>query len=126
MTVIDDLRSRIAEGSAGVIVGPGVSVAATQGNHVANWVGLLRSGISWSEDNVPATPAGWPAVVRGLLDLGDVSSLVSAAAMLTERLGGREGGEYRVWLRKTIGSMTLVNAAVPEALVAAGLTTAHG
>ena len=41
---------------------------------------------------------------------GHVESFLSVAEKVTVALGGRGGGEYRRWLRETVGSLKLVDA----------------
>jgi len=114
---VRDLREQIGRGQAAVVAGAGVTVAASGSARLAGWLGLLESALVWCEENVPGLSEAWPDLVRGLLDIGDVSSLLSAAELLTEKLGGREGGEYRRWLRQTVGSLPLVDQSVPEAIL---------
>ena len=64
MSLVGDLRERIAEGRAIVVVGAGVALGASGANPTAGWIGLLESGVTWCEDNVPSIPKGWPALVR--------------------------------------------------------------
>ncbi len=95
MDLVEDLREQIEGGKVLVIAGAWVAIAASGGDRHTAWRGLLESGVAWCEGKVPGLPRTWPGLVRGLLELGDVSSLLSAAEMVTERLGGREGREYR-------------------------------
>jgi hypothetical protein len=107
-----------------VVAGAGVATAATGGHPVAGWLGLLNSGVEYCENNIPNLPGRWGGNVRNVIAMGDPSSLLSAAEMLTDRLGGREGGEYRRWLHNTVGSLDLANRAVPEALLSLGIPVA--
>ncbi|MDQ6692628.1 MAG: SIR2 family protein, partial [Candidatus Dormibacteraeota bacterium] len=122
--LVGDLRAQLARGQALVVVGAGVSVAASGASPVASWPGLLESGVQWCERYEPSLPAGWADLVRGFIGLGDVSSLLSAAEAVTERLGGRGGGEYHRWLRETVGALPLADAAVAQAVAALGAPVA--
>lgn len=121
MRLVDDLHERIASRQVVVVAGAGVAIAATGRDPRASWKGLLESAVGWCEDHVPGLPPGWLTLARGHLQLGDASSLVTAAEMVTERLGGREGGEYRAWLRATVGALPLIDRLVLEALAALGV-----
>jgi hypothetical protein len=64
-TPLDDLREELAARRAVVIVGAGVSVAATGGSPTASWVGLLEDGVAyspghWLSRRRPTAPTTWP------------------------------------------------------------------
>jgi hypothetical protein len=46
-TPLDDLREDLIGGQAVVVVGAGVSMAATGGASTASWVGLLNDGVTF-------------------------------------------------------------------------------
>ena len=125
MTVdlVDDLRNRIARGRVVVVAGSGVTAAATRGNELSSWSGLIDSGLEHAETLVGVEP-GLLDAVRSLLGVGNSSALISAAELVTEMLGSRGGGEYARWLRETVGSLKLVDPAVPEALMSLGAPVA--
>lgn len=102
----DDLRGAVAARTAVVVAGAGVSVAASGGARFASWRGLLEHGIGRGEQ-VGRVPDGWADVQRAQLDLGDIESWLAVAEQVTQRLGGREGGEFARWLRETIGSLSV-------------------
>ncbi|MDQ6948431.1 MAG: SIR2 family protein, partial [Actinomycetota bacterium] len=114
--LVEDLRAQIDRGQAVVVAGAGVAAGASGGMAEASWHGLLESGVAWCQQRLPVLPAGWAEVVLGLVRLGDTSSLVSAAELVTEKLGGRQGGEYRRWLRETLAPLVTADPSVPEAL----------
>jgi hypothetical protein len=124
-TRVEDLRKDIAEGQVAVIVGAGVSVAATldpsREPNVASWTGLLESGIAECEKVATGLPAGWGDRVRGELGSGDPDELLSAAEKISRRLGAPIGGAYGRWLTNTVGSLELLHPDVPEALRDLGL-----
>jgi tetratricopeptide (TPR) repeat protein len=118
-TPLDDLRAEVAAGHAVVIVGAGVSVAATAGTPTASWVGLLNDGVTFCEALLgPSLPSGWAERHRSQVASGDLDELVGAAEDLTRRLGGPTGGEFRRWLAGSIGKLSPTSPAVLEALAA--------
>lgn len=119
-----DLRVQIGQGNAIVIAGAGVAAGASGGIAEASWIGLLHSGVAWCQHRLPVLPHGWADAVLGLIALGDTTSLVSAAELVTEKMGGRQGGEYRRWLRETLGTLVVTNPSVPRALVELGIPIA--
>ncbi len=90
---------------------------------MSSWAGLVASGVQWAAQ-LPGVQAGRLDAARSLLSVGDSSSLIAAAELVTESLGGREGGEYARWLRETVGSMNVEDSAVLEALIALGVPVA--
>lgn len=76
----DDLREELAARRAVVIVGAGVSVAATAKAATASWVGLLEDGIAYCQSLLgPRLPAGWSERRRAALASGDTEELIGVA-----------------------------------------------
>ncbi|MGH8901293.1 MAG: HEAT repeat domain-containing protein [Egibacteraceae bacterium] len=119
--LVGDVAREIAGGQVVVVVGAGASIAASGGVRAASWTGLLATGVERCEQLVPGLPAGWGERVRGEIGSGDLDDLLSAAEKVTRKLGGRQGGEYRRWLRETVGSLELRHSAVPECLARLGV-----
>lgn len=67
------------------IVGAGVSLGATQRNSVAGWRGLVEHGIR-TVISLSGDPKvrDWERVCRGLLDLDETDTLLSAASRFRE------------------------------------------
>jgi hypothetical protein len=105
-TPLDDLRADIAAGQVVLVVGAGVSVAATGNAPAASWGGLLEDGVAYCERLLgPSLPDGWAERRRAQLASGDTEELISAAEDITRRLGGPGGGEYGRWLAQSIGRL---------------------
>ncbi|MGH8898515.1 MAG: SIR2 family protein [Egibacteraceae bacterium] len=119
--LVSDLASQIADGQVVAVVGAGASIAASGGARAASWTGLLTTGVRRCEQLVPGLPAGWGERVRGEIGSGDLDDLLSAAEKVTRKLGGRRGGEYRRWLRETVGSLDLPHSAMPSAVAGLGV-----
>lgn len=117
---LDSLRRDLAAGGALIVAGAGVSIAATEDAQVASWLGLLRSGLDRVAIENPATSDKWHATVTTLLDDPDTANLVFAAEKITTALGGRSSGKYARWLKETVGSLSLKDGAVPNALLELG------
>jgi hypothetical protein len=103
--LVDDLRRQLVRGRIFAVVGAGVSVAATRGNPLASWQGLLENGIERCEQLVVTLPDGWGEGLRANLRSGEVESLLTAAEQIAQTLGAPKGGEYRRWLRETVGEL---------------------
>ncbi len=57
---------------------------------------------------------------RADLNSDDVSEWLGVAEQVTVKLGGRGGGEFRRWLRETVGVLTVADRAVIEEVVRLG------
>lgn len=115
-SLIEDLREQIAQNRVLVIVGAGVSMGATGRAPVASWPGLLHDGI----DRCVAV-AGLDAARAKRwhedIDSGHLDEMVTIAERIERLLGARNGGgEYRRWLRETVGRLTITDRSVLEAL----------
>ncbi|MGH8906507.1 MAG: HEAT repeat domain-containing protein, partial [Egibacteraceae bacterium] len=119
--LVEDLVAQIAAGQVVAVVGAGVSISASGGAPAASWTGLLTSGVDRCEQVVRGLPPRWGGRVRDEICSGDLDDLLSAAEKVTSKLGGREAGEYRLWLRETVGQLELRDPAVPEALAGLGI-----
>ena len=113
--LVSDLAEVFSSGSAVVVAGAGVSAAASNGA-APGWDGLLSDAIQWCEDHVPGLPDGWKEVLESILALGDISSLLAAAQMVTDKMGGREGGDYHKFLSDCFRDLPLVDPDVPLAI----------
>ncbi len=112
---VEDLRQEIEKGHVLVVVGSGVSLAATNGNPLASWTGLLKDGVERCV-KVKGLDARWANRVREEIDSGDMDDLLSAAEKISSKLGFPDGGEYRRWLRETVGGLQVQDRSVLEAL----------
>jgi tetratricopeptide (TPR) repeat protein len=124
-TLRDDLQRQIDGGRVVAIVGAGVSVGATKGKPVASWQGLLHHGIDRCRELSTAglTEASADSF-HAHIDSGDLDLMLLAAEIITRKLGGPGGGEWRRWLRETVGELRAERKEVIEALRDLGVTIA--
>src|SRR4051794_27112272 len=120
----DELRNSLLEairsGQAVVIVGAGVSIAASQnpqvdGQYVASWPGLLRHGLQRCEA-LGRMKEKAISSYGDLLEEGDADDFVTVAAAITTKLGGPQGGEFARWLADTVGKLEPREPAAIQAL----------
>jgi hypothetical protein len=116
-----DLRRELERGRVVVVVGAGVAVAATRGDPIASWLGLLENGIGRCEQVFLTLPEGWGAELRARSASGEADDLVAVADEVARTLGAPDGGEYRRWLRETVGALEPRDPATIEALHALGV-----
>lgn len=53
-----------------IIAGAGIAIAATEGEAVASWLGLLRHGVNHCEQYVHNLPKGWGDRLRDQIGKG--------------------------------------------------------
>lgn len=121
---VEDLRKEIAKGRVLAIVGAGVSTGATKNAPTASWTGLLEDGVDRCVADAHSLPAGWAERVRAEIHSGDMDDLLSAAEKISRKLGSPSGGNYRTWLRETVGSLHAEDRSVLEALHDLGIPLA--
>ena len=118
--LVDDLREQLTRGQLVVVVGTGVSVAATGGMPDASWRGLLLNGVRYCEAVMGlGLPGGWGDRLRAQIDSGDIEEMLLAAENVT-RLDGPAGGEYGRWLEQSVGSLRATSSEVIQAIAALG------
>jgi tetratricopeptide (TPR) repeat protein len=124
--LFDDLQSLVAKGQLLAVVGAGVSVGAAGAALTSSWTGLLHDGVTHAEQVCRhRLPLDWAGKVRPLIDSGDLEMMLASAELITKALGGRTGGEYRRWLRASVGQLKAVgDRSVLEALVESGVPLA--
>jgi hypothetical protein len=111
MTVTPEvtLKEQVAKNTIVAVVGSGVSVAVTGNVPTASWSGLLRSGIDRAVSFNRGLPDDWKDHVLKELAYAEehkyLPDLLSAADKLTLALGGKNGGEFKSWIRADIGEL---------------------
>lgn len=108
--VTEGLRRDINEGRTLSVVGAGVSIAVSGGAVTASWTGLVRAGVDYAANSGAELPPGWKTNVLDDISLGEAGSsthLISAAGKVVDALGGKSSGDFKRWLRETVGSLTV-------------------
>jgi hypothetical protein len=101
------LRQHLIDRQVLVVVGAGVSIAAT-GSEYASWSGLIRSGIEQlKKEGANQTDV---LIASQMADSGD---LVEAAGWIRKKLGE---DRFTLWLEQTVGALKPVNRELPEAV----------
>ncbi len=121
----DDLQRQIDAGQVVAIVGAGVSVGATNGKPEASWLGLLHHGVDFCRE-LPTTGVteAYAKILHDQVDTGDLDMMLAAAEVVSRKLGAPGGGEWRRWLRESVGGLRAEQRGVIEALRDLGVTVA--
>jgi hypothetical protein len=127
-TVKDALQEAIQRRRAVVVVGAGASIEATDGAAEASWPGLLRAGVKRVSDLDSKFEGPWKENVLGDIALGEsdphAPHLITAAEKIMAALGGKSGGEFKAWLRDTVGNLKPTRPEIIEAIAGLGVPIA--
>ncbi|MGY1636232.1 SIR2 family protein [Geodermatophilus sp. SYSU D00742] len=119
-----ELRTTIARGRAVIVVGSGISVAATKRAPVAGWSGLIRDGIAYATEVRQDLPPSWATSVLEDLRQGEegyIDGLITAAQKVTRALGGLNHANFRDWLTRAFKDLQVADPAAIEAICALNL-----
>lgn len=124
-TLIEDLKRAIAAQQCIVVVGAGVSVAATSGAGCASWTGLMKNGVARCQELFShSLPPNWANRLQQEIESGDIDDLVGAAEKISKKLKAPEGGEYRRWLDESVGKLRAAQTDLLEAISGLGCVIA--
>lgn len=116
---LNELRADLQAGRLCVVVGTGVTAAATAGPDgtlpTASWTGLVEDAIDRCVSRGLRDRA-WGERAKADVHSPYESDLIAAAEKATDALGGRRSIGYSEWLRDAVGDMVVTDAAVPEAI----------
>ncbi len=119
---MDDLREAVARKGLVAVVGAGVSAWSTNGARAASWTGLLETGVERCVQLGRSPSKDWAARRRRDLRSGDLRDLLGVAEQVAGRLGdqtgaeGPVGGEFRRWLRDTVGALKVERSELIRAI----------
>lgn len=113
--MLDDLCVEVQKGNALFVLGAGTSILASENAQTASWKGLLRDGMQRIVELERCKP---PTAARlgAQIESDDVEELLSVATFIGRKLGQPTDGEFRRWLRESVGNLPLKDASVLEAL----------
>lgn len=113
--LVDLLRA----GRVIAVVGAGVSKGLSGGADVADWVGLVRSGIARVDANALAS-GNWSAIqelaLEDALKSDSPGDLIAVASAVSSKLKGSSAQAFGNWIFETIGELKPVSTSVPLAL----------
>lgn len=117
--LLEDLRRDLAKGEVLVIAGTGVSIQATQNEASAQWDGLIANGIEHCVETHLLSEADARSL-RKQLKSKAVEDRLAVAEKVSQALGAPDGGEFRRWLRDSVGRLELKDRAIVDAIHALG------
>lgn len=116
------LTKTIREGLAVIVVGTGVSIAAsydatTQQPHPqASWSGLLENGLQWLNEHKLMAEDEVAAQLKLLKKNPQTHRFISAAEDVTEGMGSAKSKHFADWLKRSVGSIKAHDRSALDAL----------
>lgn len=125
-TAAELLKRKIREDQAVVIVGAGISIAATNRNPCASWKGLLNAGRKRVQENCGDQDdyEDFAKDAEHFLNNPSINNYIDCAKRIKRMLTAKSDELYRQWLKDTIGSLQLENRRPVDAVVELGLPIA--
>lgn len=114
-TAVNAIRTALSNKQLVLILGAGVSAAATKGHELSMWQGLVRHGIDRCVE-LGARDQTWADRAKADVISAYDDDLIAAAEKATSGLGGRASVQYRRWLRETVGSLHVKDTALTDAI----------
>ncbi|MFJ3473449.1 SIR2 family protein [Microbacterium maritypicum] len=119
---LEDLRAVVSAGNAVFVLGTGVSKSLSGGASHADWVGLIRDGISRAARL--ANDSKWESFVTNQLEYAieaqETAALVGAASAVQTKLQALGSQAFASWLEESVGSLEVVDRTLADALASTG------
>lgn len=119
-----ELIEALASQRALLVVGSGISIAATGGTTTAAWQGLIEDGLERARDLRPDLPTNWVHDSRKLLKSRSTPDLIVVAQRVTTALQEIPGNHYAKWLRDSIGVLSPVYPGILKSIADLGTPVA--
>ncbi|WP_181578445.1 SIR2 family protein [Arthrobacter sp. AQ5-05] len=121
---LERLRFAVADHTAVVVAGTGVSKSLSSGAPTADWVGLIRNGIERAARDIPKLDA-WQSLQEISLEHactdGDTDDLINVASAVATKLKKHSPQLFSDWLRESVGLLPLTEPALAQSLGTLGL-----
>lgn len=114
-TAVNAIRTALSGRQLVLMLGAGVSAAATNGHPLSTWQGLVNNAIDRCVD-LGRRDDAWAARAHADVTSEYDDDLIAAAEKATSGLGGRTGAEYRRWLRETVGSLSIQDRTLTDVI----------
>jgi hypothetical protein len=109
------IRAALSRNQLALILGAGVSAAATNVNPLSLWPGLVKHAIEHCV-SLGERDEEWANRARADVSSPYDGDLIAAAEKATSGMGGRTSAQYRSWLRNSVGSLRIDNSTLTEVI----------
>lgn len=101
---VNAMRTALSKNQLVLILGAGISAAATNRHPLSSWTGLVNHAIDRCVE-LGTRDQAWAERAKADVNSPFDDDLIAAAEKATSGMGGRRGADYRKWLRETVGSL---------------------
>lgn len=110
---VNAMRSALSKNQLVLILGAGVSAAATNRHPLSTWPGLVNHAIDRCVE-LGARDQQWAERAKADVISPYEDDIIAAAEKATSGMGGRKGVRYRQWLRETVGSLRIEDSTLTD------------
>jgi hypothetical protein len=112
-SAVNAVRTALSKKQLVLILGAGVSAAATNGDPLSSWTGLVDHAIDRCV-KLGNRDQAWAERAKADVNSPYDDDLIAAAEKATSGLGGRRGADYGKWLRDSVGSLRINHATLTD------------
>jgi hypothetical protein len=114
-TAVNAMRTALSKGQLVLILGAGISAAATNRHPLSSWTGLVNHAIDRCVE-LGHRDQAWAERAKADVNSPYDDDLIAAAEKATSGLGGRLGADYGKWLREAVGSLQIEDTALTDVI----------
>ncbi|MEZ0362861.1 SIR2 family protein [Mycobacterium sp. pUA109] len=114
-TAVNAIRTALSKKQLVLILGAGVSAAATNGHRLSMWQGLVNDAIDRCVE-LGERDQMWADRAKADVTSPYDDDLIAAAEKATSGLGGRTNPQYRRWLRDTVGALHIEDTTLTDVI----------
>lgn len=112
---VNAMRTALSKSQLVLILGAGISAAATNRHPLSSWTGLVNHAVDRCVE-LGNRDQAWAERAKADVNSPYDDDLIAAAEKATSGLGGRLGADYGKWLRETVGSLHIDDTALTDVI----------
>ena len=122
MNRVEELKQAIKSSRCILVLGSGVTASLSGNAPVSSWKGLILDGIKFASKTGATSDVDWESSISAKLESAiNAQDLLQVGEDLVARFSENGGGEFKRWMRESIGSLTPQDQSVAHALDQLGL-----
>lgn len=115
VTAVNEIRTALSARQLTLVLGAGVTAAATHGHAFGSWQGLVEDAVDRCVQHGTRDDA-WAQRAKADIASEYDDDLIAAAEKATGGLYGRRSPQFRGWLRDTVGSLSAVDTTLTDSI----------
>jgi hypothetical protein len=114
-SAVNAMRTALSKSRLVLILGAGISAAATDRHPLSSWTGLVIDAIDRCVE-LGNRDHEWADRAKADVNSPYDDDLIAAAEKATSGMGGRRAADYGKWLRESVGSLHIVNTSLTDVI----------